>query len=149
MSRYRVFQPEGRLAALAARPGGLSREAAVARAAARLAGQREPALAALEGWITALEQHVADARPDGFADLRRLADRIIAAAAAYEMDALAAGARRLADLVQLFERRGAVQAAALGLHVRALRLLAPVPSAREAGLVLQELDRLRRHCAEG
>lgn len=141
--RVRILKPVNRLSELVARPGGLPRPAAIAKAQARLEAQRGPAMQAIGIFVATLEEMLAAPPKAGnLRDICRVTDRLISLAALYDMPALAEGGKRLCDLAAAFIASGDIHAGSLAVHVRALRLLAmdaPAPG------VLAELDKVLAH----
>lgn len=140
----RVFPAPGCLAVLVERPGGLPRGLAITQGQRRLDEQRAPALAMIGGLVETLEDLAARQHaPARLPEMRRTADRVIALATLYGQDALAEAGRMLCDLLLTLETRQTVHDDAIGVHVRALRLLNADISA--APRLLDELGRVQSH----
>ncbi len=141
--KVRILRPVNRLAELVARPGGLLRPMAIARAQARLEAQRGPAMRAIGIIIATLEDMLSAPLAAGnLRDICRVADRLISLAGLYGMPGLAEGGKRLCDLAAAFIASGDIHAGSLRVHVRALRLLAMDAPAQG---VLAELDKVLAH----
>jgi hypothetical protein len=139
----RLLKPPARLPALVARPGGMTRDAAIARAEQRLEAQRGPAMKVIGIFITTLEAMVTPPlMPAQLTEISRVTDRLIALAEIYALDGLAEAGKRLCDLAATFTEARAIHTASLAVHVRALRLMA---MDQPPDGVLAELDKVLAH----
>ena len=117
-----------RLAMLVDRPGGQAREELVAEAQRNLESARDASMAAIEeaiGMLEDLSRSTLPASPERLRQFETLADRIITLAETFGLDFLSEAAKRLCDLIVATADRGERLAEFLGVHVRAIRFLAP------------------------
>lgn len=151
---HRVHFPSIRLRALAAAPGGLSRDAAIAAAQAELETIRPEADQIITGHLAAIETIAATLQgrhghaPGRLAELLAHGDQIVALAGTFGHDGLDAAARCFCDLVTGLLRTQSADTASVMVHVRTLRLLAPGAARLEEDQrhkVLSELARILDH----
>jgi hypothetical protein len=150
VSRVRFFRPQTSLSILVSRPGGRSREEAVAEAARRVELQRIPAMDMIDGLIAKLGEKIVSLRHTSLYELPDIlhnADQIISLAATFELGSLTHAARNLCDLCRLFSKEGRIDIDAVTIHVYAIHLLGPKSSCsgETANAVLDELDGLLEH----
>ncbi len=146
--KSRLHYPRTRLAGLLARTQGRSRTEAIRDGARALEAQRPVAMAALDALIAGLEAGpMARSR---MTDMARDADRIVTLAQGFGLFPLADAARRLCDVTALLTGRDTFDAAALDVHIRALRLFAPgspLLDDAQAAMVLGRIAALAAHVA--
>ena len=151
--RVRIFVPRNVLQELLGRPGGKSRDDAVAGALEQIETLRDASLAALDATIEAVEIAARGPATGRFApaDLENMlqqADLIVTLAGTFGLEHLDAAARSLCDLTYVLLQIGRTDAEPVRVHARALRLFSPKNpplSAKEAQLVLAELARFRSY----
>ena len=138
--------PPNRLAELLARAHGRSRQEAIQGGTMALESQRPAAMAALETLIAGLE--AGPLTRSRMTKIARDADRIVTLSLYFGLFPLADAARRLWDVTVLLEGRGAFDAAALDVQIRALRLFAPgspLLDDAQAAMVLGRIAALAAH----
>ena len=149
----RTHFPQNRLTALVNRPGGVWRHEAIAEATRQLETLRESSMDGVDSLIGKLEIVAARKGQDAtahLAEIQQLADQIITIAGTFGLMFLMETAKRLCDLTQAFLARGQSDAAAIAVHVRAIRLFGPKgnPLSDEAAQgVLLELRKVLEHFA--
>ena len=144
------YVAQTRLSVLAARPGGKSRDQAVADAERSIESIRGACMAGIEEQICELEALVAGCQDPmaRLARFARLADRLVSLSGTFGLDNLADAGKRLCDMACAFQGRGIYQPAPIAVCVFVIRLFAPSGAAlspRQASAVLGELTRLLRH----
>ena len=151
MKPLTIFKVQTRLSALALHNGGLTVGEALDRAGAALEGLRLPCQETIDVALAEIEARfgaAAAARDQApFADLDRLASRIVDASIFLREVDLDRAARALCRLTRLCEQRGAWDWVAVELHIDALRLLrtlGPAISAQAREEVLTGLAHVTR-----
>lgn len=150
----KIHFPTTRLAELAARAGGIERDAAVEKALDSLEASREKSDVQIERAIAAIEaivytpgarQHLTQKQMN---DILRAADPVVTLAGLFRYQALDTVARSLCDLTHGLLAAGLTIAAPVVVHAQALRMLAPTstaPSPEEIDRVLDGLRRILSH----
>ncbi len=142
--KVRVSKPSPTLTALVNRPGGMLRDAAIARGQAALEVQREPARKALLLLIAALDVMAQGAvSANQLRELQRLTDQVISLASLFGMMPLEGAGKRLSELLSVLQAKGLAHGEAIAVHVRAMRLFAA--AGEQAPGVMEELDRVLAH----
>jgi hypothetical protein len=148
----KTFFPKTRLSQLAARPGGVTRDQAIANAAEAMEEMREECTGAIETAIAALEAILYAARgrlsEEQMKDILRHADRVVTLAGTFGYGLLDTAVRSLCDVTDGMLPAQACDVAPIAVHVQAMRLMAPGSaklSEAEAGHVLGELSKVRAH----
>jgi hypothetical protein len=150
----KYLMPDTRLAALVGRPGGRSREMAIAQADQQVELLREDYAKIVDELIGQLETDAArrDRPPaESLATLQRSADRIITLGGSFNMLFLVEAAKRLCDLTETFARLGIVDQGSVAVHVHAIRLFGPLSPAippEAAADLLAELHKVYQHFSE-
>jgi hypothetical protein len=146
-----IHKPRLRLAALANRPGGISREKAIADAEESLADMRGAASDAMDAAVGELEDLCSRCAPDGHYsanEVLRLADCVITAASTCSSANIAHVAMRLCDVVSALGRQSIHDLDAISVHIRAMRLLLSSTqglSPDAVNEVMRELDKVADH----
>lgn len=151
MSAKIVPAPQ-RLRALLGRPGGVTEEAAVAKAGAAVAAMRPQLVAGLIGEIGLAigltEGEGARVDPATCAAMRGRVAAIYNLAGTCGFDPLRRVAASLLDLLTVFEAGEGPPKEALRVHLRAAQYMSPggaAVSATEAALILTDLAKLSEH----
>jgi len=147
------FLPPNALKALLSRPGGKTRDEAIAAALAGIESLRSISMEAVERAVDAIEVAVrrgADEKlnADELEQVARDADLIITLAGTYGFANLDAAGRSLCDLVRSLLKIAPCPAEPVVVHARALKLFAPGKppiGSEEAQMVLQELGKIRTY----
>ena len=137
----RMLYPLTRLTSLVNRPGGATRDAAIAEASRRVENCRAASIYGIDSLIASLDG--ADLKA-----LRRTADSIISLGLTYDLTALAEACKRLGDLAQAFIDRDTCESEPIVVHIRAIHLLNPKTarlSAEAADTILGQLDKVLQH----
>lgn len=116
----RVVTP--RIAAMINRASGVTEAEALARASARIEGLRAESLAALDVALEAAEQ-AGRADPADLDGLYDRASEVVELAGLYGLTGLGRAAYSLCDLADTLRAGGRTNAAAVAVHLEALRLL--------------------------
>jgi hypothetical protein len=130
-AKKKVFFPQTRLAELAARSGGMTRDDAVSAAAASMESMRGDADGAIRAAIAALEKIVLDGRTSNHLAANQMsailkhADQVVTLAGTFGYASLDAAARSLCDLTDGMLRASLQDCAPIAVHVQTLHLLAP------------------------
>ena len=125
-------------------PDGIVAGEALARAGESLESHREAALKVID---TAIGDLAAAGGRASYESLARLSDSIGGLAGMFQLDVLGQAAKRLGDIVRLFEERGAADPDLIGLHIAALRALRLQPDPRAAAELLKGLDQIAARVA--
>lgn len=152
-NKARVFLPPNALKALLSRPGGKSRDEAIAAALAGIESLRTISMDAVERAIDSVEEAARQSRqttlnPEELERIAQDADLIITLAGTYGCAHLDAAGRSLCDLVRCLLRIAPCPTEPVVVHARALKLFAPSKapmSDEEAQTVLDELAKFRAH----
>lgn len=126
----KTFFPKTRLSELAARPGGIARDAAIESANKSIEVMRGDADAAISASIAELETVVRGAKGGNLVDadlhaILRFGDQIVTLAGTFGYDALDLVARSMCDLADGMLGVGIYHAAPVVVHVQSMRLLMP------------------------
>jgi len=145
----KIHFPKTRFSELAARAGGVVREAAVEEAHNAIEASRGESDAVIESSIAAIEAIAYSAGPDlsvpQMRDILRLADQIVTLAGLFRYQELDAAARSLCDLTDGLLHAGLTDSAPVIVHAQALRMMAPSTAMPVAPQEAQRiLDGLRR-----
>ncbi|ALL14583.1 Hpt domain-containing protein [Caulobacter henricii] len=127
-------------------PDGLDPQEALCRANDSLESHRSSALKVID---QALAELVEGGNQASLETLARLSDSIGGLAGMFQMDALGQAAKRLCDIVRLFQLRGTSAPALIDLHIAALRLVRSHPDSAQATELLRGLDRIAAREAKG
>ena len=147
--RPKAFYPPNEIRSLLLRPGGKSRDEAIAAAIAGIETLRDISMEAIDGAIATVEGLAQPGRPLTAGDLNdvtRQADLIVALAGTFGLTNLDAASRSLCDLARALKRTSPHPSEPVAVHARALRLFAPGKQAlgtSETGLVFEELAKFR------
>jgi hypothetical protein len=146
VTKARLIKIENRLAKVVGQPGGKTVADAVRSAEARVESLRESNLAVLDVKVADLVRLATGPRREATAealdDVYDLANQVFGLAATYGLAARAEAAYSLCDLVDGFRGGGAVNWAAIDVHIDGLRLLGGV-QAEGAEVILAGLRRVR------
>ncbi len=126
-------------------PDGIAVGEALARAGESLESHREAALKVID---TAIGDLAAAGSQAPYDSLARLSDSIGGLAGMFQLDALGQAAKRLGDMVRLFEERGAADPDLIGLHIAALRAIRIQPDPHGAAELLKGLDQIAARVAQ-
>jgi hypothetical protein len=147
----RVLFPKTRLSELAARPGGVARDAAIEGATEQLQSMRDESNAIIENTIAGIEAIACKGARLSDEDMRAIligADQVVTLAGTFGYGTLDTVARSLCDVTDGLMRAGIDAAAPIAVHARALRLFAPghaeLPQS-ERDKVLGELAKVLAH----
>jgi hypothetical protein len=149
----KTYFPTTRLSQLGARPGGLSRDEAVAAAMVSLEAERTGADREIQRSVTAMEHIVQGVRAAAVSkteilDVLRHADQLVTVAGMFGYSDLDAAARSLCDIADGLLRHEIYERAPLAVHVQTLRLLAPGGPPLQPGhgaILLEELAKVAQH----
>ncbi|HXC56457.1 MAG TPA: hypothetical protein VNU97_14260 [Rhizomicrobium sp.] len=153
-AKKKVFFPKTRLAELAARAGGVTRDDAIDGAMTSLEGMRELADAEIRSSIAAMEGIVFTRNADDTLDdgqmnaILRHADQVVTLAGTFCYGALDTAARSLCDVADGLLRAGMHDRKPVAVHVQTMHLLAPggmTLSPEHAELMLGELAKVTNH----
>lgn len=149
----KTFAAPSRLSKLVDRPGGLQRQLAIAQAARNVEELRAHFMPVLAELVEQLVDASLDITLDQERLLRleRIANRIITVAGTYGLGSLEEAAKRLCDLLQIFENRQTVMPEILRIHVDAVRLFSPMAAPCDdaaAAKILSELKAVLRYLDE-
>jgi len=154
-AKKKVFFPQIRLAELAARPGGMTRDDAVGAASASLEAMRAESENAIRAALAGLEAIVltrgagATLDADGMTAVLKHGDQVVTLAGMFGFPALDTAARSLCDLADGLLRAGHYDRAPIAVHVQTMHLLAPgsiiALSPEHAAQMLAELARVTDH----
>src|ERR1700722_4055452 len=128
----KYLTPDTRLAALISRPGGRSRDLAIAQANQQVELLREPYANIIDELIKQLEVDAArrDQPPlEHLMALQGSADRLITLGGSFNLLFLVEAAKRLCDLTATFVRLGIVDQGSIAVHIHAIRLFGPLSQA--------------------
>jgi hypothetical protein len=149
-----IHFPKTALSELVKDFGGMNRDAAIKGAQEELESMRGQADTVIEASIAALEQiGAAPQKADGFSsgqvyEILVRCDQIVTLAGTFGYPALDTAARCLCDLLEGLKEKSAGDIAAIRVHLRTLRLLAPgaapLPAAQQE-IVLSELAKILTH----
>ncbi len=149
-----IHFPKTTLSELVQDFGGMNRDAAIKSAQAELESLRGQADGVIEASIAALEQiGAAPQNADGYSPAQLYevlvrCDQIVTLAGTFGYRALDTAARCLCDLLEGLRERGTGDIAAIRVHLRTLRLLAPGATtlpAPQQEMVLSELAKILTH----
>jgi|GEM_PF-4495487 len=126
-------------------PDGIAAGEALARAGESLESHREAALKVIDTAIGELATAGSQAPHDVLA---RLSDSIGGLAGMFRLEALGQAAKRLGDIVRLFEERGAADPDLIGLHIAALRALRVQTDPHGAAELLKGLEQIAARVAQ-
>lgn len=153
-AKKKVHFPKTRLAELAARSGGQTRDDAIDGAMKTLDSMRGESDAEIGKAIAAMEQIVFARNASGMLDDAQMlavqchADQVVTLAGTFGYAALDAAARSLCDIADGFLRSGLHDLKPIAVHVQTMHLLAPgamALSAEHSELVLGELAKVTGH----
>ena len=150
-AKKKVFFPQMRLAELAGRPGGMTRDEAVSAAVESLESMRVQADREIRKAIAAMEDIaiVGGALDAGkMAAVLRHADQVVTLAGMFGYTPLDTAARSLCDLADGLTRAGVFERAPIAVHVQTMHLLAPGSvnlSHDQAAQMLAELSKVAAH----
>ncbi|HWY60564.1 MAG TPA: hypothetical protein VNW15_01555 [Rhizomicrobium sp.] len=152
MSVLTHFPPKSRLAELAGRFGGLSREDAVEAATREMQVMRPESDKAIMASIAQMEKIVTGATKRGDAVLMKEllppCDQIVTLAGTFGYGALDKATRSLCDLLDVLLRENKIDLASIRVHVQTIRMFAPGAlslSAEQIEVMLFELNKLLDH----
>ena len=149
----KTFFPKTRLAQLAARPGGIARDDAVAAAEGNLESLRAESDSLLDQEMGAIAALLGAAEGGRFSDAQMEAllhhgDRIVTLAGTFGHGRLEAAGKGLCDVTAGMMAAGRRQTAPVAVHLQALQLLAPggaEPPPEAVETVFRELERMAAH----
>lgn len=153
-AKKKVFFPKTRLAELAARAGGVTRDDAIDGALTSLESMRDRADAEIRSAIAAMEGIVlARSAGDTLDDeqmngVLRHADQVVTLAGTFCYTALDAAARSLCDVADGLLRAGLRDRKPVAVHVQTMHLLAPgvmTLSSEHTETLLGELAKVAEH----
>lgn len=152
-SSKKTYFPRTRLADLAARPGGVFGDKAVADATDNIQEMRAESVGLIDRMILDIERVAVGAQADRLSEAEMnlilvQADQVVTLAGTFGYRALDAAARSLCDVTDGLLGAGMRDAAPIAVHARALRLLAPGAQALpEAAVdsILTELSKIMTH----
>lgn len=150
-----IHRPQSRLTALVNRPGGITRDAAIAAGTRELELLRVPYMGVINDMIGNLETAAAGHEHDvmqRLVCLQFLADRLMTLAGSFGLTHLVEAARGLYEVSRTLAARGIMDENAITVHIRAIRFLGPLGEAvseETAAMVLAELLRVVEHFQAG
>lgn len=150
-AKKKVYFPKIRLAELAARPGGMTRDDAVSAAVQSMDSMRGEADGALRAAMVELEKIAFAAGPlgpDRMTAILKHADQVVTLSGMFGYSALDTAARSLCDVADGMLRAGVWDRAPIAVHVQTMHLLVPGGmslSPDHAAQLLGELAKVAAH----
>jgi hypothetical protein len=153
MSKFakKIHFPTTRLAELAARSGGITRQQALDEADKALQAMLEMGVETMGRALVAIEKIAYSAKagmlsPEQMNEVLREADQIVTMAATFKFTGLEEAAKSLCDIAAGLHSHGMPDAAPILVHVQSMRLMSPGSpelSAEASAHVLGELAKVR------
>lgn len=146
-SKVKISYPALKFAEKARKPGGISRQAAIADALDGVESLRESSIAQISASVEEIEEILAGDHPFGQAELTKVtrsAGRIVMLAETFGYSLLSSIAKSLCDLAEGFAGKDVLAPGPLVVHASAMRLALPPQDVRgqDAERILGELSRI-------
>jgi hypothetical protein len=146
----RIIRVRNELGERLSRPGGISRDKAVAEAGKRVETLRNPCEEAIAADIACLEKIVAEAGAEigvrGLEQALDVAGQLLTLSGTFGFPLLDAVAERFCDLCSGMQERALTATAPLKVHISAMRLVWKSGlDAAQAALILDELSRIHAY----